>query len=228
MKTVTLEHQYDPDLKVTIAPPSGALFEEAFAEWYNGTAAGREWHAKYELFRACSSVRGEAFVSLTRQWSGVVDAAWTPIQIMANAHASTRTFYDARELLDGSEPSEAILAELATAGIAKAQLLEWLRVYPRKGPAGKGQLIIARFGWGWYVCRSAEPSEWFTADPLRSSGKHYEAFRLFVQSCTLFPDVSSILERNREAPGLALTLGGIAREAAGEELARIVGESFGA
>lgn len=224
MQSITLENKHDPDLRITISKPSAALFESAYAEWFNGKAKDSGYLADYELLRACSSVKGEAFVELLRQWSGLPLVAWQPIALMADAGGADVKLHDPRALLDSKPGEPGPMADLEAAGVSREQLAEWLRAYPRKGPAGKGQLVVVHFPWGWTVVRAAEPTEWFTADPMRASGKPYEAFRMFVQSCTLFPKVSAVLERNADTPALVPALGSIIRDAAGEDLAKRVGE----
>jgi hypothetical protein len=238
----TLVHEYDPDLRLALAPPSGDTFASAFAEWFDGRGAGREYFADLELVRACTvEPKGEAFSALVAQWSGLPMAAWPYCVDMASC--GDHVLLDPRVLLDGSEASAAHLAAMAEQGIgvrakdhtgplsadmARETLASWLRSYPRKGPLGKAQLVVLRFAWGYAVVRAPEPQEWFDVEEQRRKGQHYEVARRFVKACTLAPSVPDLLARNRQTPALVTVLGGIIREAAGESLVKRVGESFGA
>lgn len=240
---ITLVHEHDSDLRLVLAPPSGDSFCEAFAEWFDSRGAGREYFADLEFVRACSvEPKGEAFAELVRQWSGLPMAAWPYCVDMASGDGIQEPL-DPRVLLDKSDASEAHLAAMAAQGIGvrpkdhegplteehtRIALESWLRSYPRKGPLGKTQLVVVRLSWGYVVVRAPEPQEWFGVEDQRQKGQHFEVARRFVKACVLAPAVPEVLARAKATPGIITRLGGIIREAAGEGLAKRVGESSGA
>jgi hypothetical protein len=227
---ITLRNQHDPDLQITLGPPAGSKFEDAFAEFFDASAAGREYFARSELVRACAvEPSGEKLADLLKAWSGLPMVAWAYCADLAGqGMIDALTLIDPRSLLDGSETSAVHLAALEKQGVSAASIEQWLRAYPRKGPPGEAQFVIARFAWGYYGCRAPEPQEWFDVETQRARGQHYEVSRRFVKSCTLFPSVPDIMARNKTTPALVTILCGLIRTAAGEGLAQRVGESSGA
>lgn len=228
MNAVTIQNEYDPDLRIVLAPPGGERTEEAFAEWFDNQAR-REYFARYELVREFAvEPKGPAFVELMRAWSGLPNVAWADCFAMCEQGCVDHVLLDPRTLLDGSDESAAHLAALEVQGVKRSAIEQWIRQYPRKGPLGRAQFVIAKFAWGYYGCRAAEPSEWFDVEDHRKSGRGYAVVKSFVKSCTLFPPVSDVLSRNQSTPALVTILGSIIRTAAGEDLAKRVGESSGA
>ena len=246
MQSIKLIHEYDPDLTITLAAPGGERTEDAFAEFFDSQTK-REYFARYELVRAFAvEPKGEDFVTLMRAWSGLANAAWPHVFTMCEQGVTDHDLLDPRALLDGSEASAVHLAAMGAQGVgskpadrdgppppppadmARRAIESWIRAYPRKGPPGRGQLVVAKFPWGYYVCRAAEPSEWFDVEDARKSGRHYSVAKTFVKSCTLFPSVPDVLARNQATPVLVSVLGGMIRTSAGEDLAKRVGESYGA
>jgi hypothetical protein len=226
---ITLRHEYDPDLQIILAPPTGDAFEDVYSAWFDRRGDKREFFSNMELARACAvEPKGEALSALFRAWSGLAMAAGQHCTDIAERGCETHTPLDVRKLLDGSEESEIHLAAMKAQGIERVQVETWLRAYPRKGPPGKAQLVVALFSWGYYVCRSPEPQEWFDVEGLRGNGQHYATARQWVKSCTLFPSVPDVLARNKTSPALIVILGSIVRMSAGEGLAKLVGESSGA
>jgi hypothetical protein len=222
---ITLCNQHDPDLRITLAPPPPNRFEDVYAEWFDAQGAGREYFAATELVRGCAiEPRPEQIPDLFRAWSALPLEAWPYCANFAGVGIGEHIKLDPRALLDGSEESERHLHALAEQGVSRADIEEYIRTYPRKGPPGAAQLVIARFPWGYYGCRAAEPQEWFDTEENRRAGQFYELAKRFVKSCTLFPDVPSILTRNRTAPALVSILAGFIKTAAGEGLAKRVGE----
>ena len=217
MKPIAYTHRYDSDLKLTVALPPGQAGEDAVSEYVDAIAAGNHYQAAYDLTRACAiDPIGAALSDLLRSWSGV-------------ALTASKAIYDALDFdippfLDPREVVANYDKHRDTVGMPSQTAIEqWIRMYPRKGPAGQAQFNIVVFAWGAVPYRSPEPTEWFAAEPLRKAGKQYALTRSFVQSCVL-ADVEDILARNKNSPLIVPVLGRYIREAAGEAFAERMGE----
>lgn len=226
---IKLVHSHDPDLSITLAPPAGEAHVDAFAAWFDARGDNREYFANMELVRAYAiEPRGEELSTLFRVWSGLPMEAYKACVEFATGDAVDHTFIDPRTLLDGSPESEVHLAAMSKEGVERGHIERLIRGYPRKGPPGQAQFVIAKFPWGYYGCRAPEPTEWFTIQGAMGRREFYDMARQWVQACTLFPTVPELLTRNMATPALVTNLGAMIRQAAGEGLVKRVGESSGA
>lgn len=217
MKPITLSHQYDPDLKLTLALPSGQACEDAYAEWCNARARGAQYQSDYDFTRACAiEPKGNALAELIKAWSGVVVVG---ADAMINeAQPEDPKLLDPRHVVAnyGDFANVVGMPQLAT-------VEQWIRTYPRKGPPGQAQFGLAQFDFGVIPFRAPEPTEWFAVESDRKALRNYQVLRSFVASCVL-SDAAAVLERAKTQPGIITTLGAIIRNAAGEEFAKRMGE----
>ncbi len=222
MKPIKLSHEYDPDMTITLALPSGQAGEDAFAEFVNTRARGNMYQADYDLVRACAVEPKDAALSeLLRCWSGVANAG-------ARAIEEALQVTDL-ELLDPRECVAKWRAELDkdpafVPPFSLASVERWIKEHPRKGPPGYAQCGIAKFDFGHVAYRSAEPTEWFAVETMRSAGKAYQVLHSFVRSCVLSDNLADVLDRAKLQPGIIMILGGLIRGAAGEEFTKRMGE----
>lgn len=217
MQPIHFVHKHDPDLRLTVALPTGQAGEDAIADYGDAIAANNQYHASYELTRVCAvEPIGAELAELLRNWSGVATAAARAIYDALD--------FDSPKLLDPRAVAADYETHKATPGMPSLmQIEQWIRQYPRKGPPGEGQFGIAVFDFGAVPYRAPEPTEWFAVESMRKAGKGYATMRSFVQSCTL-ANVADVLERNKANPLIVLVLGRFIRNAAGEDFAKRMGE----
>lgn len=219
--TITLVHADDPDLEATLTAPS----EDAWEAWFNESPSS-SFTAKYNLLFACRSAPSEAeLTSTVRDWSGLPEAAYPHLFLLAGAPITVpegqaleegsgfnaekinlRTLVDAIDAVAEGKPLGApwagYLATLIASGITVEMIRDWLSRWRRKG-----QLFCLSTKQGVVIFHRPDTRAVIARETTAKTGELHKAMKNMLLASLVFPAGPVFSAACAQAPALVTVLG---------------------
>ena len=231
--TITLRHQDDPTLEVTLSAPS----EEAWAAWFDETPSSA-YTAKYNLLAACRVAPSEAeLTAIARDWPGLPEAAHPHLFMLGGAiiladagkapdpeRSENAEVIDLRAMVElepnGSDVSNAharALAAFVAEGVTVETIRDWIARYPRPK-----QLFCVRTAQGFFVFHRPDTRAIIARETKAKSGKLHEAMKGLLYASLVHPAPAAFTAFCKSSPAAVTVLGTIVSEMKGASAAVVV------